>query len=131
MRDEFYILKLCDKVLKREASRQHRFDFLRGDTGRKLPVDAYYDDLKLVIEYRERQHLESVKLFDMRMTISGVSRGEQRAKYDELRCQEIPKNGLYLVELSYSDFAHASNKRLKQNEQEDTQIIKEKLQIYI
>ncbi len=131
MRDELYILKLCDEALKRKASRQHRFDFLRGDTGRKLPVDAYYDDLKLVIEYRERQHLESVVLFDKRMTVSGVSRGEQRAKYDERRRQEIPKKDLYLVELSYSDFAHGSNKRLKQNKQEDILIIKEKLQNYI
>ncbi|MEO6118506.1 MAG: hypothetical protein ABIP37_05490, partial [Methylotenera sp.] len=91
MRDEFYILELCDEVLKHIASRQHRFEFLRGDSGRKLPVDAYYSDLKLVIEYRERQHSEAVTLFDKRMTVSGVSRGQQRAKYDELRRQETPK----------------------------------------
>jgi hypothetical protein len=94
LRDEIYILNLCDKLLKCKALRQHRFDFLRGDSGRKLPVDAYYEDLKLVIEYRERQHSEPVALFDKRMTLSGVSRGEQRAKYDKLRSEKIPKEGM-------------------------------------
>lgn len=60
MRDEQYIVNLCDIVLESIASRQHRFDFLRGDKckrvngeivevfqeqGRKLPVDAYYEEL--------------------------------------------------------------------------------------
>ena len=43
--------------------RQHRFDFLRGTSGRHLPVDAYYEidaQWKLVIEYREMQHSESL-----------------------------------------------------------------------
>ena len=131
MRDEFYILELCDEVLKHIASRQHRFEFLRGDSGRKLPVDAYYSDLKLVIEYRERQHSETVALFDKRMTVSGVSRGQQRSKYDELRRQILPEKGIDIVEISYSDFAHSSNKRLKQNKQDDIHIIQEKLQRYI
>ena len=131
MRDELYVLDLCDEVLKRKASRQHRFDFLRGDTGRKLPVDAYYDDLKLVIEYRERQHSEPVAFFDKRMTVSGVSRGEQRARYDELRSQILPEKDIDILQLSYSDFAHSSNKRLKQNEEHDMPIISEKLQRYL
>src|SRR5690554_4922906 len=38
--DEAYILDLCDSVLKQKGLRQHRFDFLRGDSGVKLPVDA-------------------------------------------------------------------------------------------
>jgi len=38
--DEEYILDLCDEVIGRRSLRQHRFFFLRGDSGRKLPVDA-------------------------------------------------------------------------------------------
>lgn len=53
--EERYALDICDEVLEASSSRQHRFDFLRGDcrpgrTPRKLPVDAYYSDLSLVIE---------------------------------------------------------------------------------
>ena len=67
--DEYYVIGLCDEVLARKASRQHRFPFLVGDArkGRqpvKLPVDAYYEDLKLVVEYYERQHTESVSIFN-------------------------------------------------------------------
>lgn len=81
--DEAYILDLCDGVLGKEAIRQHCFDFLRGDPGKfgsckMLPVDAWYPELALVIEYRERQHSEAVKFFDQRETVSGVGRGEQR-----------------------------------------------------
>ena len=48
--DEFYVINLCDEVLGANASRQHTFDFLRGDgtPGRWLPVDAYYPELNLV-----------------------------------------------------------------------------------
>ena len=42
-RDESYVIDLCDLVLGLRAKRQHRFDFLRGDSGRSHPVDAYYE----------------------------------------------------------------------------------------
>lgn len=49
-KDEAYIIDICDRVLDRTASRQHRFTFLLGDTGTPLPVDAYYEDPALVVE---------------------------------------------------------------------------------
>lgn len=58
--DESYVIDLCDEVLKLKALRQHRFDFLTGDSGAKLPVDAYYPSLNLVVEFKERQHTEEV-----------------------------------------------------------------------
>ena len=48
--DEYYVIELCNEVLGLKASQQHRFDFLVGDSGTKLPVDAYYEDLNLVVE---------------------------------------------------------------------------------
>jgi hypothetical protein len=125
--DEVYIIDLCDDILKRKGFRQHRFDFLRGDTGVRLPVDVYYPNLNLVIEYRERQHSEEVKFFDKRITRSGISRGEQRKLYDERRRIEIPKNELILIEFDYSEFAHNTNKRLLRNPEGDTKIIAAKL----
>lgn len=125
--DEAYVLDICDEVLGLKGLRQHRFDFLRGDSGTKLPVDVYYPTLKLVIEYREKQHTEAVAFFDKRVTSSGISRGEQRRKYDELRRTEIPKNGLELIEFDYSEFGHTKGKRLLRNREEDEKIIREKL----
>jgi len=88
--DEHYVLDLCDEILGEAGLRQHRFDWLVGDrssTGRvaRLPVDSYYPQHRLVIEYRERQHDVRVPFFDRRATLSGVLRGEQRRLYDHRR----------------------------------------------
>ena len=127
--DEAYVLDLCDEVLKLKGQRQYRFDFLTGDSGTRLPVDIYYPGLKLVIEYRERQHTEPVKFFDRRLTVSGISRGEQRKKYDALRRKLLPKNGLKLIELGYDDFEHQSSKKLVRNKKVDLEVIKNKVKM--
>lgn len=131
MKDEIYILNLCDEILNKTSYRQHKFDFLLGDPGkngscRKLPVDAYYEDLKLVIEYKERQHTEAVNHFDKpnKITVSGVHRGLQRALYDKRRRDILPKYKIKLIEISYSDFEHNNSKRLKRNIEADKKKLK-------
>ena len=40
--DEHYVLDLCDEILGEVGQRQYtEFDWLRGDTGRRLQVDAF------------------------------------------------------------------------------------------
>ncbi|MGE0013697.1 hypothetical protein CGK74_15465 [Thauera propionica] len=130
MRDEVYVLNLCDGVLHSPSERQHRFAFLLGDTGRKLPVDAYYPRLALVIEYHERQHSEAVPFFDRRLTVSGVPRGLQRAIYDQRRRDVLPQHGIQLVEFSVKEFAR-QGRRLRRREVEDIEVIRQKLEHYI
>lgn len=125
--DEEYILEICDCILGRRSQRQSTFDFLRGDTGKKLPVDAYYPELELVIEYRERQHSESVPFWDQKLTTSGVTRGVQRAVYDQRRRHILPQHGIALVELSFHEFPHGSNKRLRRVPSQDEQVIRRRL----
>jgi hypothetical protein len=127
LKDEAYIINLCDEVLGLKGSRQHRFDFLRGDTGVKLPVDSFYPTLSLVIEYRERQHTEEVGFFNKRITANGDTRGEQRKRYDTLRITELPKNDIKLVIFDYSEFEHTSSKRLIRDREKDIEVIKTKL----
>lgn len=115
--DEAYVIDLCDEVLNRKASRQHTFDFLRGDpnasgVAKCLPLDAYYQDLNLVIEFQERQHMEAVKHFDKRMTVSGVTRGEQRKIYDQRKLNVLLSKGIRVIRISYSDFQYNSSKKL-------------------
>lgn len=130
--DEYYIISLCDEILGAKASRQHTFDFLRGDgkPGKKLPVDAYYPQLHLVVEYRERQHMESVAFFNKSTTVSGVSRDEQRRIYDERRRELLPKHGISLLEISYLELKHGSNKRLARDRQHDLSVLRDKLSPY-
>lgn len=130
-RDEDYVIDLCDKVLGKVAIRQHRFEWLKGDSGTRLPVDAYYSELNLVVEYMERQHTEAVPHFDKRMTVSGVSRGVQRRLYDQRRQELIPKYGINLVTISYSDFEHDSSKRLRRNTHGDDVVVRSKIGKYV
>lgn len=129
--DEAYIIGICDIILKQTAITQHRFDFLRGDSGVMLPVDAYYPNLNLVIEYMERQHSEPVKFFDKKQTVSGVGRGEQRKIYDERKRTLIPENGINFIIFGYEEFEHTNSKRLVRNFNEDAKIILNKLKPHL
>lgn len=130
-RDEDYVLNLCDEVLKLKGSRQHKFDFLVGDSGRKLPVDSYYATLHLVIEYRETQHVNEVKFFDKpdKVTVSGISRGEQRKMYDQRRRDVLPKNGIQLIEINYYDFEYDRKNKIIRNREKDIEVVKQKLHL--
>jgi len=126
--DEAYVLALCDEILGAVGQRQQTFDFLRGDSregrsGRRLPVDAYYSSLHLVVEYRERQHTEAVALFDNRLTVTGVSRGDQRKLYDQRRREILPQHGIDVVEVSFSDLAHDAKKRLLRDRSADLVVL--------
>lgn len=107
-----YVLDLCDGILGAIGLREHRFDWLRGDPGkhgqgRRLPVDCYWPDLGLVVEYNGTQHERPTVFFDKphRLTVSGVHRGQQRALYDARRAELIPFHGLRLVIVRPADLA--------------------------
>lgn len=127
-RDQTYVTDLMARLLEEEPLREHRFPWLQGDTGHSLPVDAYFPGHKLVLEYRERQHLadrpDSFAMWDRRMTASGISRREQRARYDELRETEIPKHGLKLVVVDADDLAADRRGRLLRNERTDIALLR-------
>jgi len=136
--DEAYVVDLCDRVLNLKAKRHHRFEFLRGDPGKtgrcaRLPVDAYYEELKLVIEYRERQHTEPIDHFDKPevLTCSGCHRGQQRKIYDQRRRDILPQHGIRLIELDHSLFRQNGHKRLRRNTDQDEAVIREKLSKFL
>ena len=102
---ERYCAKLVSDVLDGvEYKLGHRFSFLRGDPtlkrpkGVTLPVDVYYPDFKLVLEFREAQHYsDRVPFWDKRITATGQARKEQRRKYDKRREEVLPANGIKLL----------------------------------
>ncbi len=132
--DEAYVLALCDEVLGEQGSRQHRFDWLRGDAGAsgrrvRLPVDSFWPGHGLVVEYREMQHDLPVAHFDKphRMTISGVHRGQQRALYDARRDEQIPAHGLRLVVIKPAELACDGRGRLRRVPDHDLEVIRARL----
>src|ERR1035441_5066741 len=78
---------------------------------RQKPLSGYRD-LKLVVEYHERQRFEAVPFFDRMIVSSGITRGEQRRKYDQLRRDVLPMHSITLIEISYQEFEHDGRKRL-------------------
>lgn len=74
------------------------FDWLRGDTGMRLRVDAYFPREKLVVEYHGEQKFKPNPFMDRR-----PGRRKQREEYMERRKSEIEKHGLELLELRYDE----------------------------
>ena len=128
--DEAYVIDLCDEILREKAMRGHRFSWLIGDPGRNgqcasLPVDAYFEKHKLVVEYRERQHYETVAFFDRRETVSGIGRGEQRRLYDQRREVIIPKHDLRLCIIRPENLKADRRLRLLRDRKYDVKAVRE------
>jgi hypothetical protein len=109
-----YSLLVTRKTVDRfKSANQRSVDFrFCFERRAKLPVDAFYPELNLVVEYRERQHTEPVTFWDTKLTACGLQRGEQRKQYDEMRRVVLKARGYHLVEVDFFDLAHDARKRL-------------------
>lgn len=139
MSDESYVIDLCDIVLNQKAKRQYRFYFLLGDMHKdgksrtEIPVDAYYEEFKLVIEYKESQH-NSSEFYSSNQyvkTVSGVNRFEQRKIYDERKRRDLPKNGKKLIEISYAVFDCDFENKIVRNKEQDLKKVEEILKEFL
>lgn len=133
--DESYVIDLCDRILNRRAIRQHRFDFLLGDPGKngnraKLPVDAYYEDLRVVIEYWEGQHEHPAPFWDRKVTCSGCTRGEQRRIYDLRKREVLGQNGIRLAVLKFDELCHNTRGRLNRLAGQDIEAVSNALRMF-
>lgn len=130
--DEHYVLDLCDEVLGAPCRRQATFDWLRGDAstarpeGTRLPVDGYWPDHALVVEFHEEQHSQPAPFFDRRPTVSGVGRGEQRRLYDARKRELTSRQGLRLVVIERSAFTVRSQRIVREHAR-DIAIVREHL----
>ena len=99
-----YVTDLLEQLLG-PCEKEKRFDWARGDCripggkGVPLPFDAVWESRRLIVEIDERQHNEAVDFFDKPsvMTVSGVSRGEQRRLYDERKVRLAEEHGYVVV----------------------------------
>lgn len=134
--DEFYILNLCDELLKEKASRKHTFPFLLGDlhkrgkTRTKLPLPAFYEAPNLVIEFIENEREQHLDKLDV-MTVSGITRSEQIKKYSKRRRDVLQKKEINLIEIDYSLFELDIKKNLSRDKDKDLAVLKEILGQYI
>lgn len=132
--DAFYVLNLCEQVLGSISSREHRFEWLRGDvssrTGRSmtLPVDGYWRELGLVVEVMESQHFAPTPHFDKPdvITVSGVNRGLQRRLYDQRKAELIPLHGISFLAIAISEF-ETRGKKLRREPAADIEVVRGRL----
>lgn len=137
--DEAYVLDLCDKVLEQKAYRKQKFDFLLGDlhkdgkTKTQLPVGAYYESLKLAVEYvkEEDEYFDSVNTKYNKMTISGMTRGAQRKRYAERKAKMLPEHQIQFVEISSNDFKCNDETEIIRNEVSDIKTVQKALKRFI
>jgi len=128
--DENYVIGLCNTALDLMSVRQKKFEFLLGDmhkdghTRTMLPVDAYYESLKLAIEYDEMQ-IRSAAYKNNNATISGVNRNAQRKIYDKRKATELAKNEIKLIVISHQLFNCNEEHKIIRNPEEDLQKIEE------
>lgn len=129
--DEYYLVNLCDELLKQKASRKHTFHTLVGNLHKKgkgrtkLPLDAYYEDLKLVLEF-----------FDKNGTKDELDDKEQARKakikyYDQLKKKAILNKKLRLIEINYALFECNEVNKLVRNTENDMLVLKGVLKDFI
>ena len=137
--DENYIINLCDELLNTTASRHHRFPFLLGDFHKdkksrtKLPVSAFYQNLNLVIEYREKQLTEETPVLDQKTvkTVSGVSLDEQRKIYKQRRKEVLERKEINLIEINFYAFEYDDQSNIIRNKEKDIEILRDLLTKYL
>ena len=108
-RTERYVIGLVERLLG-PADPVRRFVWAVGDpsptTGRRslLPFDGVWEARKLIVEVDEEQHREATPFFDKthKLTVSGVHRGEQGRRYDQLKRAAAVANGYTLVAIPWS-----------------------------
>lgn len=122
--DEFYLVNLCDELLQQEASRKHTFNTLvgsqhkRGKGRTKLPLAAYYEDLKLVIEFL--RHDQDFDALDKK----AQARIIQIKRYHQLKKKAVLQKNLLFIEINYDAFTCDDTNKLTRNIAQDKLVLK-------
>lgn len=130
--DIVYISDLIDDLLNEKGSRKHTFEYLLGDlhkngkTRTKLPVDLYYSNLKLaleIVEHSEKKQ-DAIKTKEEKLTVSGITRAEQRLKYFNRKRSVLTKKEKFFIEIPLEKFEVDESNQLVRNLESDENVLK-------
>jgi hypothetical protein len=129
--DEVYLIGLIDELLNKEGSRKHTFSYLLGDlhqdgeTRTELPIDLYYRELKLALEFIEHpaSEKEMIAAKQEKLTVSGVPRAEQRIIYFERKKSILEKKEIDFIEIPIAAFDVNESFKLKRVQESDLRVL--------
>jgi hypothetical protein len=119
VKEEEYVIDLCDEALDKKALRHHKFEFLLGDLHRngktrsQIPCDAYYPDLKMVVEFNGYPHSKESK-----------ARQEQSLLYAQRKREVLEEHKIRLLEINYDLFGLNEKNQILRNKSEDFEKVK-------
>lgn len=132
--DEHYVIDLCDEALGLTALRHHSFEFLKGDMHRNgrtrslLPCDAYYSELKLVIEYHATP--DEAKVAEASgESAENPSVESKRKIYAERKRKVLPEHEMTLIEIDAGDFEQDELSLIKRDRKRDMALVKSLLYV--
>ena len=85
----------------------------KGKGRTKLPLDAYYENSKLVVEF-----------FEKKETDENAEREAQRKFYDQRKKLVLDKKKIELIDVNYALFECDENDRLVRNKLNDSLVLK-------
>jgi hypothetical protein len=137
--DEVYIIGLLDELLNETGSRKHTFDYLLGDyhqngkTRTKLPIDLYYVNLKLALEIVEHPEKRKnvIEAKEEKLTVSGVSRADQRLKYFFRKKNTMANKDKAFIEIPLEKFEVDDAFQLIRNKENDERELRTLLSDFI
>ena len=135
IKDDDYLIELCDDILNKKSQKQFTFDDLLGDYHKdgisqtKLPLDAYYQDINLVVEVVNKRSVVLKNTIDksQKITVSGVTREEQRKVYQERKRTFLEEKDVKVFEINFALFETDESNRLIKNKENDKALLKELL----
>uniref|UniRef100_UPI00404925EF hypothetical protein n=1 Tax=Flavobacterium sp. TaxID=239 RepID=UPI00404925EF len=111
--DAFYILALCNKILKSKCEKLKNFEFPKPSESldvkiEKVKVEGYFEAYQLAIVYQDKMYFDLLKAHKIK-------------KHEEAKFEAI---GLKLLEISFKKFPHNASGNLKRNIREDLEIVR-------
>lgn len=135
--DEVYLLDLIDSALNQTGSRKHTFSFLLGDLHKdgesrtELPLDSYYRELRLAIEIVQHPEVINNSPRSQKLTISGITRAEQRLRYAKRKGIVLKQNDIAFLEISLIKFEVNEENRLVRDSKKDMKVLNVLLKEFI
>jgi hypothetical protein len=97
---EKYALGLISEITGVNFIPQKKWEWLTSEKGTKLPVDGYFEELNLVVEFDGAQHRKPL------INMGGIEKHKTQIENDKIKDNEIPKHSIKLLRIDSRESWH-------------------------